>query len=250
MQTEELRWGPDRARPAAEAGTRGTPLPRLLAADAPPCQTTRAGTRRSPSAAPPGAAAAAGGGTPLPGLSGVAQAAAPLRRAARGGSPPPGNSPREAGGAGRAPSRGRPRGGEGGSPGGGRRAGGLPWGSAALARSPSALAAPPPSGPRQQWLRGCRLRPARAGPGDICEVQPSQHNSLGKYAWNCKRGSPEFSNFGTRGTRPQFKCPEMGGGGAGEAQAFPGAFSFRSICDYLEIQKIKGLLLSRLNIRV
>lgn len=45
-------------------------------------------------------------------------------------------------------------------------------------------------------------------------------------------------------------CVCVWGGGAGEAQAFPGAFSFRSICDYLEIQKIKGLLLSRLNIRV
>lgn len=69
-----------------------------------------------------------------------------------------------------------------------------------------------------------------------------------------KEVAQNFQTSGLEAPAPSLsalKCVCVwGGGGAGEAQAFPGAFSFRSICDYLEIQKIKGLLLSRLNIRV
>lgn len=82
--------------------------------------------------------------------------------------------PGEAGDASRALSPGCPQGGW------------RPWGGAALTESPSALAVPPPFGPQQQWLCFCCLCPARAGPGDICKVQSSQHNSLGKCASNCK----------------------------------------------------------------
>lgn len=142
-------------------------------------------------------------GTSLPGIPGwhmwhpwarvfgVAHTA-PYAMPLSAGWPPaaPRHSPREAGGAGRAPFPGHPQGGQ--QPRGGHRTRGLPWGGAALARSPSALAAPPPSGPPQQWLRFCCLRPARAGASDICKVQSSQHNSLGKYACNCKKVAQNF----------------------------------------------------------
>lgn len=93
--------------------------------------------------------------------------------------------------------------------------GGLPRGGAALARSPSAPAAPAPRGPRRQWL----LLPA-----DISTARSSQRRSPGESACGCKRVALNFPNFTAPGARSQFhsKCHE----GRAELFAVPVYFLF------------------------
>lgn len=84
------------------------------------------------------------------------------------------------------------------------------WGAALgrprIRQSPSALAVPPPSGPQQQWLRFCCLRPPER-PGDICRVQSSQHESLRKYACD---GRKVAQNFQTSALETPAPVNEMG----------------------------------------